>query len=78
MKIATNDLVTVTCINTVYKTLTGILANKITEYLIEKELMPREQNWFCSRSFGCKKQLLYSNALIEDCTNYGKKLARKC
>lgn len=64
----------ITCLNTIYKTLTGIIADRITKHVVNANIMPTEQKG-CSRgSFGCKDQLLCSKAIIEDCQKYKKNL----
>lgn len=64
----------ITCLNTMYKILTGVLSEKITEYLDENHLIPKEQKGCCRNSYGCKDQLMFSRAILEDCTKHKRKL----
>lgn len=64
----------ITCLNTMYKLLTGILARKMSEFISSNNLMPIEQKGCCKGSYGCKDQLLYSKTVIEDCKKHKKKL----
>lgn len=54
----------VTCLSTIYKLLTGILANKIIQTLRDECLKNKKM---LQKSFGCKDQLLYSKALLKNC-----------
>jgi hypothetical protein len=47
-----------TCLSTMYKTLTGIIARRISSHLEEHNLLPVEQKGNHSGSRGCKDQLL--------------------
>jgi hypothetical protein len=50
-----------------YKTLTEIIARRISVHLEEHNLLPAEQKGSHSGSKGCKDQLLISKAILEDC-----------
>jgi hypothetical protein len=50
-----------------YKTLTEIIARRISVHLEEHNLLPAEQKGCHSGSKGCKDQLLISKAILEDC-----------
>ena len=54
-----------------YKTLTGIIAKRISTHLEEQSLLPAEQKV----SKGCKDQLMISKAIYEDCTRRNKNLS---
>jgi hypothetical protein len=57
-----------------YKTLTGIIARRISVHLEEHNLLPAEQEGCNSGSKGCKNQLLISKAILEDCKKTRKNL----
>jgi hypothetical protein len=59
----------ITCLSTVYKTLTGITAKIISLHFEEQNVLPAEQKGCHSGSKGCKGQLLLSKAIIKDCKN---------
>lgn len=48
----------ITCLPTIYKILTAIIATKITEHLTDNDVMAEEQKGSRQRSRGCKEQLL--------------------
>jgi len=50
-----------------YKTLTGIIAKRISTHLEEQRLQPAEQKGCHPGSKGYKDQLMLSNAIYEDC-----------
>jgi hypothetical protein len=50
----------ITCLTTMYKTLTGITARTIFTHLEEQDLLPAEQNGCHPGSKGCKDQLMIS------------------
>jgi hypothetical protein len=60
----------ITCLTTMYKTLTGILAKRISTHLEEQSLLPAED----PGSKGCKDQLMISKAIYEDCRRRNKNL----
>jgi len=49
-----------------YKTLTGIIAKRISTHLEEHSLLPAEQKGCHPGSKGCKDQLMISKAIYED------------
>ena len=57
-----------------YKTLTGIIAKRISKYLEEHSLLPAEEKGCRPGSKGCKDQLMISNAIYEDCRKRNKNL----
>lgn len=65
----------ITCLNTVYKLLTSIISVKIAQYIDTNNLIPIEQKGCCKGSYGCKDQLLYSKAILEDCQKHKKSLS---
>ena len=58
-----------------YKTLTGIIAKRISTHLEEQNLLPAEQRGCHLGSKGCKDQLIISKAIYEECTRRNKKLS---
>jgi hypothetical protein len=64
----------ITCLSTIYKTLTGIIARRISVHLEEHNLLPAERKGCHSGSKGCKDQLLISKATLEDCKKRIKNL----
>jgi hypothetical protein len=65
----------VTCLSTMYKTVTGISARSILSHLEEHNLLPAEQKGNNSGSRGCKDQLLISRAIFEDSEKRKKNLS---
>jgi len=57
-----------------YKTLTGIIAKRISTHLEEQSLLPTVQKGCHPRSKGCKDQLMISKAMYEDCRRRNKNL----
>jgi len=57
-----------------YKTLTGIIAIRISTHLEEQSLLPAEQRGCNSGSKGCKDQLMISKTIHEDCRRRNKEL----
>jgi hypothetical protein len=55
-----------TCLSAMYKTLTGIMARRISSHLEEHKLLPAEQKGCHSGSNGCKDQLFLSKAIFQD------------
>ena len=53
----------ITCLTTMYKTLTGIIAKRNSTHLEEQSLRPAEQKGCHSGSKGCKDQLMISKAV---------------
>jgi hypothetical protein len=64
----------VTCFTTVYKTLTGITAGRISTHLQEHSLFSAGETACRPGSKGCRGQLMISKAIYKDCrkrrTNY--------
>jgi len=58
-----------------YKTLTGIIAKRISTHLEEQRLLPTEQKGCHSGSKGCKDQLMISKAIYEDCRRRNKNVS---
>jgi len=65
----------ITCLMTMYKTLTGIIAKRISTHLEEQSLLPTEQKACHPESKGCKDQLMISTAMYEDCRRRNKNLS---
>jgi hypothetical protein len=55
-----------------YKTLTGIIAKRISTHLEEQSLLPAEQKGCHLGSKDCKNQLMISKAIYEDCRRRNK------
>ena len=58
-----------------YKTLTGIIAKRISTHLEEQSLLPAEQVGCHPGRIGCKDQLMMSKAIYEDCRRRNKNLS---
>ena len=58
-----------------YKTLTGIMAKRISTHLEEQSLLPAEQKGCHPGSKGCKEQLMISKTIYEDCRRRNKNLS---
>ena len=65
----------ITCLTTMYKTLTGIIAKRISTHLEEQSLLQAEQKGCHPGSKGCKDQLMISKAIYEDCRRRNKNLS---
>jgi len=65
----------ITCLKTMYKTLTGIIAKRISTHLEEQSLLPAEQKRCHPGSKGCKDQLMISKAIYEDSRRKNKNLS---
>jgi len=65
----------ITCLTAMYKTLTGIIAKRISTHLEEQSLLPAEQKGCHPGSKGCKDQLMISKAIYEDCRRRNKNLS---
>jgi len=61
-------------ITTMYKTLTGIIAKRISTNWEEQSLLPVEQKECRPGSKSCKDQLMISKAIYEDCRRRNKNL----
>jgi hypothetical protein len=55
-----------------YKTLTGIIAKRISKHLEEQSLLPAEQKGCHPGTKGCKDQLMISKAIYKDCRRRNK------
>jgi hypothetical protein len=64
-----------TCLTTMHKTLTGIIARRIYTYLEELNLLPEEQKGCHPGSERCKDQLMILYAKHEDCKRRKKNLS---
>ena len=65
----------ITCLTTMYKTVTGIIAKMISTHLEEQSLLPAEKKGCHPGSKGCKDQLMISKAIYEDCRTRNKNLS---
>uniref|UniRef100_A0A803THT2 Reverse transcriptase domain-containing protein n=1 Tax=Anolis carolinensis TaxID=28377 RepID=A0A803THT2_ANOCA len=57
----------ITCLPTMFKLLTGIIADRIQDYLEEKNILPDEQKGNKRKSRGTKDQLLIDKMILENC-----------
>ena len=64
----------ITCLPTMYKTLTSIITDRTYLYLEENRLLPNEQKGCKRGSYGCKDQLLVNEMIMEDCKTRKKNL----
>jgi len=58
-----------------YKTLTGIIAKRISTHLEEQSLLPAEQKGCHPGSKSCKDQLMISKTIYEGCRRRNKNLS---
>ncbi|XP_030754463.1 uncharacterized protein LOC115881195 [Sitophilus oryzae] len=65
----------ITCLNTIYKILTGIIADKLYKHLEIQEILPYEQKGCRRNAQGCRDQVLLSNIIAEDCKRRKKNLS---
>ena len=65
----------ITCLTTMYKTLTGIVTKRISTHLEGQSLLPAEQKGCYPGSKGCKDQLIISKTIYEDCRRRNKNLS---
>jgi hypothetical protein len=56
----------ITRLTTLYKTLTGIIAKRISTHFEQQSLLPAEQKGCHPGSKGCNHQLMISKAIYED------------
>jgi len=68
----------ITCLTTMHKILTGIIAKRFSTHLEEQSLLPAEQKGCHPGSKGCKDQLMISKAIYEDCRGRNKNLSIAC
>jgi hypothetical protein len=66
----------ITCLTTMYKTITGIIARRISIPLEEQDLLLAEQKGCHPGSKGCKDQVMISKAIYEDCKRRKNNLSR--
>ena len=57
----------IACLNLLWKPLTGIITDKLYEYIENQDLLPIEQKACRHRSRGTKDQLLINKAVIKNC-----------
>jgi len=62
----------ITCLTTMYKTLTEIIAKRISTHMEELSLLPAQQKGCHPGSKGCKHQLMISKTIYEDCKRRNK------
>jgi hypothetical protein len=62
----------ITCLTTMYKTLTGIMAKRISTHLEEQSSIKKKKKGCHPRSKGCKDQLIIAKAIYEDCRRRNK------
>ena len=65
----------ITCLPTMYKLLTSIIAERTYTFLNEHQLLPSEQKGCKRGSYGCKDQLLINKMILEDCKTKKKNLS---
>ena len=65
----------ITCLPTLYKILTSIIAERTYNHLEESNLLPAEQKGCRKGSYGCKDQLLINKSILEDCESKRKNLS---
>jgi len=64
----------ITCLTTMHKILTGVIAKRISTHLEELSLLPAEQNGCHPGSKGRKDQSMVSETIYEDCRRRNKNL----
>jgi hypothetical protein len=64
----------VTCLPKIYKLVTSIISRHMQKYMDDENLMPKEQIRCCSRSKGCKDQLLIAEEILQECKSRKKKI----
>ena len=55
----------ITCLSTIYKLLTSILAERAYSFVESNDIIPTEQKGCKRGSYGCKDQLLINRMIIE-------------
>jgi hypothetical protein len=63
----------VTCLPTTYKLMTSIISRRMQKYMDDENLLPKELKGCCSGTKGCKDQLLFSKAILQECKRRKKK-----
>jgi hypothetical protein len=66
------------CLTTMYKTLTGIIARRISTHLEDQDILPAEQKGCHPGSKGCKVQPMTSKAIYKECKRRKKNLSIAC
>ena len=64
----------ITCLPTMYKTLTSIITDRTYLHLEDNRLLPNEKKGCKRGSYGCKDQLLVNKMIMEDCKTRKKNL----
>ena len=57
----------ITCLTTMFKTLTVMIVRRISTCLDEQNLLPAEQKEYHIGNKGCKDQLIIPKAIYEEC-----------
>ena len=65
----------ITCLNTMWKALTGVLSNKINSHLNKNNILASEQQGAVRNSYGTKRQLLINKSIFEDVFRKKKNLS---
>ena len=65
----------ITCLTTMYKTLTSVCSDRLSAHLTMKNILPWEQRGCKKGSYGTKDQLLINKMVLADCKTRHKNLA---
>ena len=65
----------ITCLTTMHKILTSMLAEVTYSFLIDSGLFSDEKKWCKRKSYGCKDQLLINKMILENCQNRNTNLS---
>ena len=65
----------ITCLNTTFKTLTGIIATRIENHLYENNILAEEQQGGRRGSYGTKQQLLINKTVLEHAIRHRRNLS---
>lgn len=65
----------ITCLNTSYKLLTGVLAKLLMQHVMEKGILPEEQKALRKGQRGCLDALLIDAAVTKEVKIYGRDLS---
>ena len=68
----------ITCLQLMWKILTGVIAEEIYAYLKGENLLPSEQKGYKRKSRGTKDQLLIDKTVLKDCRKRHTNLAMAC
>jgi len=71
---APNNYRPITCLSTIYKTLTGIVASYVYDYLHKEKLIPLEQKGCHKATQGCKDHLLLDKTVTKHCRSKKRNL----